>query len=221
MNLVDLAVLVIVVLSAIFAVARGFVREVLALVAWAGAALITAYGFGAATGFAARFVTTPLLAELLAGAALFLGSLIILTLLTGYAARLAEGSVLTPLDRSLGLAFGVARGLLLVSIAYFVIDITLPPNDRPRWLSNAKSEPLLAQGAAIIRGMLPASLQLKRAAAADEADRALGQAKAAQDAMGALATPAVPIPPKTQEPPAPSYKPADQRELNRLIDNAH
>jgi hypothetical protein len=39
--------------------------------------------------------------------------------------------------------------------------------------------------------------------------------------MGALATPAVPIPPKTQEPPAPSYKPADQRELNRLIDNAH
>ena len=54
----------------------------------------------------------------------------------------------------------------------------------------------------------------------DEAERGLGQAKAAHDAMGALASPAAPIPPKPQDAPTPSYKPADQRELNRLIDNS-
>ena len=167
-----------------------------------------------------RFVTTPLLADLVAGAGLFLVSLILLTILTGYIARAVQWSALTPIDRTLGLIFGVARGAVLVSIAYFVIDITLPPNDRPGWLQDARSQPLLAQGADMLRGVLPESLQLKSASAMDEAQRGLGQAKAAHDAMGALSTPAVPDPAKAARRAAPSYKPADQRELNRLIDNS-
>jgi len=219
-NLVDLAVLVVIALSAIFAFARGFVREALSIAAWVGAALITLYGFSYAYAVTTRFVTTPLLADLVAGAGLFLVSLIGLTILTGTIARAVQWSALTPIDRTLGLIFGVARGVVLVSIAYFVIDITLPPNDRPSWLQDARSQPLLAQGADILRGVLPESLQLKSASAMDEAERGLGQAKAAHDAMRALASPASPIPPKPQDALTPSYKPADQRELNRLIDNS-
>jgi membrane protein required for colicin V production len=220
-NLVDLAVVAVLALSAIFAFARGFVREVLSIAAWVGAALITLYGFNYVVGVVTRFVTTPLLAELMAGAGLFLVSLIALTILTGSIARLVQWSALTPIDRTLGLIFGVARGAVLVSIAYFVVDITLPPNDRPNWLQDARSQPLLAQGADMLRDMLPESLQLKSASASDDADRSFGQAKAARDAMGALANPATPIPPKPQDTPTPSYKPADQQQLNRLIDNSH
>ncbi len=220
MNLFDLAVLVVIALSAIFAFARGFVREALSIAAWVGAALITLYGFGAAYGFTVRFVKTPLLADLIAGAGLFFVSLILLTILTGYVARLVQWNALTPIDRTLGLIFGVVRGALLVSIAYFLIDLTLPPNDRPGWLRDARSQPLLAQGADMVRGVLPESMQLKGAAMIDDAQRSVGQAKAARDAMGALSTPAVPIPPKSQAEQAPSYKPTDQRELNRLIDNS-
>lgn len=217
MNLVDLAVLVVIALSAIFAFARGFVREVLSIAAWVGAALITLYGFSYADAVVTRFLTTPLLADLVAGAGLFLVALIGLTILTGAVARAVQWSALTPIDRTLGLIFGVARGVVLVSIAYFVVDITLPPNDRPSWLQDARSQPLLAQGADMLRGVLPESLQLK---SMDEAERGLGQAKAAHDAMGALASPAAPIPPKPQDAATPNYKPADQRELNRLIDNS-
>jgi membrane protein required for colicin V production len=219
-NLVDLAVLVVIALSAIFAFARGFVREALSIVAWIGAAVITLYGYDYVLGLTTRFVTTPLLADLIAGAGLFLVALILLTVLTGYVARMVQWSALTPIDRTLGLIFGVARGVVLVSAAYFLIDITLPPNDRPSWLRNARSEPLLAQGADMVRGVLPASLQLKSATATDDTQRVIGQAKAARDAMGALSNPAVPIPPKVQNGPAPSYKPTEQRELNRLIDNS-
>jgi membrane protein required for colicin V production len=221
LNLVDLAVLAVVALSAMFAFARGFVREALSLLAWVGAALITIYGFDPVYRVTARFVTTPLLTDLVAGAGLFLVALIGLTIVTGYLARLAQWSALTPLDRVLGLGFGVFRGVLLVSIAYFVIDITLPQTDRPSWLREAKSQPLLAQGADIVRSALPASLQLKSASAIDDAQRALGQATAARDAMSALSTPAVPIPPKTPGAAAPSYKPAERRELDRLIGNSH
>jgi membrane protein required for colicin V production len=219
-NAVDLAVLAVIALSAVFAFARGFVREALSIVAWVGAALITLYGFDSAYRMTARFVTTPLLAELIAGAGLFLVSLIGLTILTGYIARFAQWSALSPIDRTLGLIFGVARGAVLVSIAYLVIDISLPPPDRPSWLREAKSEPFLAQGADMLRGMLPEALQAKSASAVDDAQHALSQAKAAQDAMGALSSPAAPpLPPKAAEPSAPAYKPAEQRDLDRLIDN--
>lgn len=221
MNPVDLAVIVVIALSALFAFARGLVREALSIVAWVGAALITLYGFGYVYDITARFVTTPMLANLIAGAGLFLVSLIGLTILSGYAARFVQWSALTPVDRTLGLIFGVARGAVLVSIAYLVVDISLPPTDRPAWLRDARSEPLLAEGADTLRGVLPQSLQLKSASAIDDAQRTLGQAKAARDAMGALSTPATPIPPKTQDAQAPVYKPAEQRELNRLIDNSH
>jgi membrane protein required for colicin V production len=219
-NAVDLAVLVVIALSAVFAFARGFVREALSIVAWLGAALITLYGFTYVFAIVAHFVTTPLLADLIAGAGLFLTALIGLTILTGFLARFVHSSALSPIDRTLGLIFGVARGAFLVSLAYLVIDISLPPTDRPGWLQEAKSEPFLAQGADMLRGLLPESLQTKSASAIDDAQHALSQAKAAREAMGALSSPAAALPPRPAEAPAPAYKPADQRDLDRLINNA-
>ena len=214
MNSFDLAVLAVIALSSIFAFARGFVREALSIVAWVGAALTTLYGFTHVYGFVVRFVTTPLLADLVAGAGLFVISLIVLTILTGYLARFVQSSALSPIDRTLGLIFGVARGVFLVSLAYLVLDISLPQNDRPGWIKQAKSEPFLAQGAELLRGALPEPLQMKGAAAGDDAQRAL-----AEKAMRALSSPAAPSSAKPGEEQAPSYKPGDRRDMNRLIEN--
>ena len=214
MNSFDLAVLGVIALSSIFAFARGFVREALSIVAWVGAALTTLYGFTHVYGFVVRFVTTPLLADLVAGAGLFVISLIVLTILTGYLARFVQSSALSPIDRTLGLIFGVARGVFLVSLAYLVLDISLPQNDRPGWIKQAKSEPFLAQGAELLRGALPEPLQMKGAAAGDDAQRVL-----AEKAMRALSSPAAPPSAKPGEEQAPSYKPGDRRDMNRLIEN--
>ena len=214
MNSFDLAVLGVIALSSIFAFARGFVREALSIVAWVGAALTTLYGFTHVYRFVVRFVTTPLLADLIAGAGLFVISLIVLTILTGYLARFVQSSALSPIDRTLGLIFGVARGVFLVSLAYLVLDISLPQNDRPGWIKQAKSEPFLAQGAELLRGALPEPLQMKGAAAGDDAQRAL-----AEKAMRALSSPAAPSSAKPGEEQAPSYKPGDRRDMNRLIEN--
>lgn len=220
MNALDLAVFAVIALSAVFAFARGFVREALSIVAWIGAALITLYGFNQVYAITVRFVTAPLLADLVAGAGLFLVSLIVLTIMTGFAARFVHSSALSPIDRTLGLIFGLARGAVLVSLAYLVLDVSLPQNDRPGWIKQAKSEPLLAQGADMLRTVLPESLQAKSAAAVDDAQRALGRAQDAQRAMGALSSPAAPLPPKPGQEQAPSYKPGDRRDMDRLIENA-
>jgi len=218
-NSFDLAVLGVIALSAVFAFARGFVREALSIVAWVGASLITLYGFSGVYGIVVRFVTTPLLADLVAGAGLFVISLIMLTILTGYVARFVHSSALSPIDRTLGLIFGLARGVFIVSLAYLVLDISLPQNDRPGWIKQAKSEPFLAQGADLLRTALPEQLQLKNAAI-DDAQRALERAKDAQKAMRALSSPVAPSPAKPGEDQAPNYKSGDRRDMNRLIENA-
>lgn len=217
MNALDLAVLGVIALSAIFAFARGFVRETLSIVAWVGAAMATLYGFNQVYGLVIRFVATPLLADLVAGGGLFVISLIGLTILTGYIARFVHSTALSPIDRTLGLIFGLVRGAVLVSLAYLLLDISLPQNDRPGWIKQAKSEPFLAQGADVLRGVLPESLQIKSAAVADDA---LERAKEAQKAMGALSSPAAPLPTKPGQDQAPSYKPGDRRDMDRLIENA-
>jgi membrane protein required for colicin V production len=219
-NSFDLAVLGVIALSGIFAFARGFVREALSIIAWVGAALITLYGFNHVYAIVVRFVTTPLLADLAAGAGLFVVSLIVLTILTGYLARFVHSSALSPIDRTLGLIFGLARGAFLVSLAYLMLDISLPQNDRPGWIKQAKSEPFLAQGAELLRSALPEPLKIKSAAAADETQGALEQAKDAQKAMRALSSPVAPSPAKPGEEQAPSYKPGDRRDMNRLIENS-
>jgi membrane protein required for colicin V production len=216
----DLAILGVIAVSAVFAFARGFVREALSIVAWVGAALFTLYGFNHAYAVVVRFVATPLLADVVAIAALFVISLIVLTILTGYLARFVQSSSLSPIDRTLGLIFGVARGAFLLSLAYlFVFGIILPQNDWPDWIKQAKSEPFLAQGAELLRGALPEPLKMKSAAAVDDAQRALERAKDAQKAMRALSSPVAPSPAKPGEEQAPSYKPGDRRDMNRLIEN--
>ena len=215
MNSLDLAILGVIAISAIFAFARGFVREVLSIVAWIGAGLATLYAFNHVYGLVVRFVTTPLLADLIAGAGLFVASLIVLTILTGYLARFVQSSALSPIDRTLGLIFGLARGAFLVSLAYLMVDISLPQSDRPGWIKQAKSEPFLAQGADLLRGALPEPLQIKGTAATDDAQRAL-----ADKAMRALSSPAAPSPAKPGEGQVPNYKAGDRRDMNRLIENS-
>jgi membrane protein required for colicin V production len=217
-NALDIAIIAVIALSALFAFARGFVREALSIVAWVGAALITLYGFNHIYGIVVQFVTTPLLADLIAGAGLFVVSLIVLTILTGYVARFVHSTALSPIDRTLGLIFGLARGVILVSLAYLVVDVSLPQNDRPSWIKEAKSERFLARGADLLRNALPESLQVRSAAAADDPQRAFDRAQDAQRAMRALSSPAAPSPANPGQ--APSYKPGERRDMDRLIENA-
>jgi membrane protein required for colicin V production len=218
-NAFDFSIIAIIALSAVFAFARGFVREALSIVAWIGAAAITLYGFNSVFAIVVRLVTTPLLADLIVAAGLFVISLVVLTILTGYLARFVRSSALSPIDRTLGLIFGLARGVLLVCLAYLVLDISLPPNDRPPWVKEAKSERFLAKGSDMLRAALPESLQVRSAATVDDAHRAIERAQDAQRAMRALSSPVAPTPTKPGHEPAPSYKSGDRRDMDRLIEN--
>jgi membrane protein required for colicin V production len=220
MNPLDLGVIAVVGLSGVFAFARGFVREALSIVAWIGAGFITLYWWHYLYALVDPMVHNPLLSNLIAWFGLFIASLIVLTIVTGVVARTVRASGLSPIDRTLGFVFGILRGAFIVSLAYLVVDMA-QPTERPEWLREAKSVPYLQQGADMLRNFLPESLRVKSTAAADEVIKTVSPAVEAERAMRALTNPTAP-PPTTassQASPAPTYKPSDQRELDRLINN--
>jgi membrane protein required for colicin V production len=225
MNWLDLGVIGVIVLSAVFAFARGFVREALSIVAWVGAAAITLYGFNWAFAQVDPHIKNPLLSQVVAGLGLFVGSLVVLTILTGFLARMVQASGLTPIDRTLGFIFGLARGALLVCLGYLLLDMTVPlQNDRPPWIRDAKSTPYLHEGADVLKGFLPEQvIKLKNA---DEAIKALSPAEpkptAAEEAEGAkraLAKPSLAASPKPETASTPSYPPRERQQLDRVIQN--
>jgi membrane protein required for colicin V production len=219
MNPVDIGVIAVIGLSAVFAFARGFVREALSIVAWVGAGFLTLYGFNTAYAMIDPMVHNPLLSQLIAGFGLFIACLIVLTIVTGIVARGVRSSGLSPIDRTLGFVFGLLRGAFIVSLAYLLLD-TVQPSDRPVWLRDAKSVPYLQEGAGVIRGFLPEQWRMKSTTAADDVIKAISPAVEAERAMRALSNPTPPSTGTPNAPPAaPSYNQNSQRELDRLINN--
>src|SRR5215475_8082580 len=96
MNTVDIIVIAVVAISALIAFLRGFVREVLTVGSWLGAALITLYGYGlVAPQFEQWIPKSKLAADVGASFVLFTVSLIVFSIISHTIAKFVRGSALT------------------------------------------------------------------------------------------------------------------------------
>ena len=154
-NLADVAVALVILLSGVFAFFRGFVHELLAVVSWVGAAVATLYGFPYAQPVSRKLISVPLIADVAAGMLIFLLVLVVLSVLTRLVAKRVRSSALGPLDRSLGLVFGFLRGALLICIAWLVLLWILPREDHPKWLKEARALPLVERGSVMLTTLIP------------------------------------------------------------------
>jgi membrane protein required for colicin V production len=153
MNTVDIVVISVVAISAIIAFLRGFVREILTIGSWLGAGLVTLYAFPVLQPKFEQWISSKLAADIVGGIGLFLISLIIFSIISHMIARFVRGSALTAVDRSLGLLFGLVRGAILVSLAYMLL-FAMDPN----LLRGARTTPMMARGAEILRNLAPKEL---------------------------------------------------------------
>ena len=159
-NLADVMVIAVVALSALFAFVRGFVHELLSLAAWFGAGVATFYGIDYVIPVARDLTDVQPLADIGAGTAIFLVVLVVLTILARLVVRRIRKSGLGTLDRSLGLLFGVARGALLLAIAWLVAAWTFQEEDAyPPWIAEARTLPLVQYGAQSLYDLLPEGLR--------------------------------------------------------------
>lgn len=215
MNALDIIVIVVILLSGLFAFARGFVKEALSVAAWIGAGLAALYGLPFVTPIAERFLPRGAVASAAAGLVLFVLALIVLSLVTSALSRHVKASSLSAIDRTLGLIFGLARGLVLVCLAYIALSWAVPEASQPDWIAQAKTRPFLANGADALRALVPAAYRTKATATADDTRRAAERFNEAAGAISALSHPHPPADPKHGS--VPGYTPESQRELDRLI----
>ena len=128
-TLIDGIVAAVIILSAILAYARGFVRESLAILGWLGAAVL-AFLFAATVR--PMIAQIPVLenflgescelATIAAFAVVFALALVLFSIITPLFSSVVQRSALGGVDQGMGFLFGVARGILLVAIAFIVYD---------------------------------------------------------------------------------------------------
>lgn len=131
-TIIDGVVALIIVVSALLAYSRGVVREAMAIAGWVAAAVLA---FIFAPKAMPLIKELPVVGEFLTGscelsiiasfAAVFALALIIVSFFTPLFSSLVQRSALGGLDQGLGFFFGVARGILLVAVAFFVYDTVM------------------------------------------------------------------------------------------------
>ena len=226
-NVTDLVVIAVLVISGLLAFARGFIREVLSIGGWVGAAAAPIYGFPLAKPFLRNYISTELLADLITGVAIFVVTLGVLAALSHMLSRNVRDSSLGAVDRSLGLLFGLVRGAVLVCVAWLLFAFLTAPDDRPDWITEARTLPLVTAGADALVRLLPdgalergagmvdaAGRQVEEKAAAEALRRGFPQAeatdKAPPDGSAPAANPAAP-----QQ--GSGYKDQERQDMDRMI----
>lgn len=161
-TLIDAGVAVVIVVSAILAYARGFVREVMSILGWIAAAVFA---------FLLAPVARPLILEIpgvgglladscelgviAAFAAVFALGLVLAALFTPMFSSMVRRSPLAGLDMGMGFLFGVARGALLVVVALIAYEQIMTPGAMPM-IDESRSAAVFARLQEAVAGAIPA-----------------------------------------------------------------
>ncbi|HET7717451.1 MAG TPA: CvpA family protein [Bauldia sp.] len=211
-TVLDVIVVVVVLISAILAMVRGFVREVLSVASWVAAAAAAYFFYPQLLPLVQPYFDNKTVAIIVAAAAIFFVALIVASYITMKISDFVIDSRVGAIDRALGFIFGAVRGLLLMIVALWFFNF-LVKEPQP-WIANARTNDLLVAGGDWLIGLLPSDFE------------AWVQEKISGVAGGGAAPPTsdTPVGEPVDETPAPeedtSYTPDEQQGIDQLIENS-
>jgi membrane protein required for colicin V production len=151
----DMILLGVMLISGLLAMIRGFMREILSIAAWAAAAVATALLYNKLLPYAKANIASDLLASGAVIGGVFLVTLLIVSVLTVRISDMILDSRIGALDRTLGFLFGLARGLIIVVVAFVFFAWLVPDNKQPDGVRNAKSLEVLKSAGVWLQALLP------------------------------------------------------------------
>ena len=154
-TLLDILLLVVMLISGLLAMIRGFMREILSIVAWGIAALVTLYSFAKVLPIAEGYVSSKTVATGITVGSIFLLTLLIVSIITVRISDMILDSRVGALDRTLGFLFGLGRGLIIVVVAFLFFAWLVPDRSQPEWVRGAKSKVVLQSTGQWLMAMLP------------------------------------------------------------------
>ncbi|MEM7178993.1 MAG: CvpA family protein [Pseudomonadota bacterium] len=164
-TLVDAGVAVVVVLSGILAYSRGLTREVFAIGGWILAAALAFYLTPTVEPLIREL---PVVGDFLGGSCVMstitaftlivAAALLVLSVFTPILSSSILDSVIGPVDRVLGFVFGIARGILLVAVAYMIYNSVSAGAEEWPPIANAESRVIFDEVATRISAHLPSEM---------------------------------------------------------------
>ena len=134
---VDTAIVGIVAISGLVSLVRGFVKEAMALIIWLAAFTVAMTFKEAAADLLVNFISLASMRQLAAWAGLFVGTLLLGSMINFLLGKLVSSTGLSGTDRTLGLVFGVFRGLLIVLALVIILPQAVPVDQDPWWTESA------------------------------------------------------------------------------------
>ena len=153
MSWVDLIIIAVVVVSALISLVRGFVKESISLASWVLAGFIALRYFTPLSELLEPYIESPTIRTGSGFAILFVCSLIIGAIINFMASQLVTKTGLSGTDKSLGVVFGAARGILIVIILVLLAGLTPMPSES--WWKESTMIEYFASMASWIKDILP------------------------------------------------------------------
>jgi len=178
-NLIDIGVAAVLLLSALLAFSRGFVRESLAVAGWVGAGFAALYLYAPLNPLVRTYVPITLAADAITVAGVFIVTLILISILSHRIAVTVRESAIGALDRSLGFVFGLARGAVIVVVAYMLLTWLIPAANHPEVIRDARVTPWVKRGADVLIKLVPETSEAR-----EQVENALEKAGQLNDATG-------------------------------------
>ena len=154
-TMLDGILVLVMLVSAVLAMIRGFTREVFSIGAWVAAAAVTYFFWEDVLPYTQRYIEDRNLALGVTIAGIFFITLLVVSLITMRISDFVLDSRAGPLDRTLGFMFGAARGLILVVIAVLFLNFFIAPERQPEWIATAQTKPWLDSMGSDLMNRLP------------------------------------------------------------------
>src|SRR6478752_7309283 len=154
-TLLDIILLAVMLISGLLAMIRGFMREILSIGAWGVAAVVTLYSYSRVLPIAKQYFNSDAVAAGISAGGVFLGTLLIVSIITARISDMVLDSRVGALDRTLGFLFGLGRGLIIVVVAFLFFAWLVPDRSQPDWVRGAKSKVVLQNTGQWLMSMLP------------------------------------------------------------------
>ena len=157
----DAIVLVLLAISAAIGFARGAVREIVALAALFVGAAAAIFGLSESAPIARRFIHPDWLGTAAALLAVFLVAYLLVRLVGGMIASQIQGThFLGILDRSIGLAIGLGRGLIVLGALNLMFNAATPKDLQPHWIVGSTTWPLAQNMGRLLTTLAPRGLDI-------------------------------------------------------------
>lgn len=155
---VDFVILGIFALSALISLMRGFFREAMSLSIWLGAVVITlVYTSRFATLLPIDRVDSQQARTTISALVLFAGTILVGNLINWMLNRIKTRKSLSLTDRVIGVAFGLLRGVVIVTLLVLAANL-VPELKQEPWWGNSTLLPRIQELAQFVHARLPESI---------------------------------------------------------------